>query len=264
MQGKRQRLRDQRQAGEQQQYQHGLPERLVVDFAEEFESGPETGNHERYAQGIQRQRIPGDRAGDGLGYRYDDERHEQHRLKYRPLHILWPTAPLARDRRDDAAKSREPAEQAVGYTDRDVGSGSNPHRSEHGPRQAVDRVKHEQHTDAEPQVCRVEVSQDADADGYTDDRSQRERPGFLQVEGMAQLEYAIALREQAVAGDQSGGLHRRDDVQPYAGYDEAHGEAGKTTDETAGKGGKSKESKDESIHGFAPRTRWRALGWGSI
>src|ERR1700739_3618026 len=115
-----------------------------------------------------------------------------------------------------------------------------------------------------PQTRRVEIGEDADADRYADERPKRERPGLLQVEGMAQLEYAVALREQTIARDQGGGLHRRDDVQPYAGYDETHGKAGKPTDETADKGGKCKESEDVSIHGFAPRTRWPALGWRSI
>src|SRR5690242_13428116 len=108
----------------------------------------------------------------------------------------------------------------------------------------------------------VEPGEEGDADRNSNHRPKRERPCPPDIEGVAQIEDAIALREQTVTRDQGRGLRRRDDVQPYAGHHDAHREAGKSADEAADKGGASKESKENSIHGsLPPKARWRALGW---
>ena len=51
------------------------------------------------------------------------------------------------------------------------------------------------HSDAKPQISRIEISKDADADWYAEDRPNREWPSLLQIEAVTQLEDAIALRE---------------------------------------------------------------------
>ena len=61
-----------------------------------------------------------------------------------------------------------------------------------------------------------------------------------QLQLRTQLGDAVTLREQPVAGNQSGGLNRCDDVQPYAGYDQAHRKSGKPADEAAKKCCKNK------------------------
>lgn len=50
------------------------------------------------------------------------------------------------------------------------------HRREHRARETVDRVDHQQHTDTEPEVGRVQVRENADSDRNADDGPERERP----------------------------------------------------------------------------------------
>src|SRR5215210_298393 len=80
---------------------------------------------------------------------------------------------------------------------------------------------------------------------------------------MPQLPHAVTLREQAIADDQGCGLDRRDDVQPYAGHYEPHGETGKTGRQPAQECCKKEKSKNSAIHGSLPSTRRAALGWRS-
>src|ERR1700709_2214591 len=108
-------------------------------------------------------------------------------------------------------------------------------------------MEHQQHPNAEPHIGRVDVSENAHANRDADDGAKHEWPGFLQVEGATKLEDAVALREQAIARDQRRGLQWRNDVQPYARHDQAHGEAGKATDEAASESGKSKKKIYPSI-----------------
>ncbi len=89
-------------------------------------------------------------------------------MKYRALQILGPAAQLAGDGRDDAAKSGQSTYEPVGDAYGDVWSDSNFHRLERWPRQAVNRVKHQQHPNAESQIERVDVGQQHHSDWDAD------------------------------------------------------------------------------------------------
>jgi hypothetical protein len=56
------------------------------------------------------------------------------------------------------------------------------HRLECRPRQAVDRVEHQQHADAEPQIDRVDVVQQDHADRDADRRTKHKRPDGVPVQ----------------------------------------------------------------------------------
>src|SRR5439155_8397553 len=67
-------------------------------------------------------------------------------------------------------------------------------------------------------------------------------------ERMPQLPHAVPLQQNAVAHHQAHGLDRREDVQPYAGHHEAHGEAGNTGRHRAEKRRQEKKSENHAIH----------------
>ena len=102
-------------------YQHRLAERLIVNFSIELETAPKAGEHEGQAKPIQFEGFRRNGAGDGHRNGNNHKGREQHRLEHRALHILRPSAQLAGDSRDDAAKSGQAAEKPVDDADSDVG-----------------------------------------------------------------------------------------------------------------------------------------------
>src|SRR5882757_10629687 len=104
---------DQRQASEQDQYQHHFAEHLVVDLSVELEAAPEADEQERQTEPVQFYGFHREGAGDGHGNRDHHKGSEQYRLKHRPLLIPFPAAPLAGDGRDDATEASQSTDQAV-------------------------------------------------------------------------------------------------------------------------------------------------------
>src|SRR5215211_1616285 len=93
---------------------------------------------------------------------------------------------------------------------------------------------------------------DRDTDRAADDEWRHIPPS----QRVPQLPDAIALRPEAVTDDQRSRLDRCDDVQPYAGYDKAHGKTGQTGCKTTHERCQQKKSKNNAIHcSLPPGTR---------
>src|SRR5476649_2710616 len=101
-------------------------------------------------------------------------------------------------------------------SDSDVGWNSALHRLERWLCQAVNAVERQQHTDAESQMCRINISQQDRADRHAGRAAYDERRYLAPTQSVPDLPDAVGLYQQRIADDQGGGLHWRQDVQPYA------------------------------------------------
>src|SRR6267154_2687218 len=166
--------------------------------------------------------------------------------------IFRPAAPLAPDDRDDPDEAGESAEHPVEKSDHYVGGNSALHRLERRTRQVVDAVEQQHQAHPGAQVGRVDVRQQHRADRHADRAADDERRDSAPVERVPQLPHAVALQQNAVAHHQAYGLDRRQDVQPYAGDHEAHGETGDTGRHRAEKCRQEKKPENHAIHRSLP------------
>ena len=204
---------------------------MLIEMAVEFEADPQSGAERRQAVQVDPHQVLRHRAVYGQRHRGEREGSQDHRLEYRPLLVPAEAAQLAPDGDDRPREPGQAAENAVEEPDADIGRKRALHTVDVRPDQEIAGIGDQQHTDAVANKIGPDVAEQRRADRHADDAAADERRHLPQAECMAQLPDAVALDKQPVTDDQRGSLSRRQDVQPDAGDDQPHGEAGQPADD---------------------------------
>src|ERR1041385_6797150 len=104
---------DQHRAGSQKKYQHDLPERSLVEAAEQFQAKPGADQQRGQAEDKKLDSLAGYCAAGADPECADQEDGNGNRLKHRALLVLWPAAQSAPDDDENSREAGDAAKHAV-------------------------------------------------------------------------------------------------------------------------------------------------------